>query len=239
MLLSNLAAVARTSGLRVVECAGWSARGHGSFTAVETVVCHHTAGPAAGNMPSLNVVEHGRAGLPGPLCNLGLARDGTVYVVAAGYAYHAGVVRSNAYANNHAIGIEAEATGTAGWPPVQLDAYARLCAALCHSYGIPVARVLGHKEVCSPVGRKIDPNLDMRAFRVRVATALSALAVKETPDMTPDQIAAAPIEMLVGAKDVPTKVSLQTVLRDLEGTQDRHGAQLNRIEALLVALSKG
>lgn len=58
-------------------------------------------------------------------------------------------------------------------------------------------------------------------------------AAQEAADMTPDQIASAPIEMLVGPNDKPTKVTLQAVLRDLEGTQDRQGAQLDRIEALL------
>jgi len=155
----------------VVETQGWKSRGHGPFTAVETIVCHHTAGPATGNMPSLGVVKDGRPGLSGPLCNLGLARDGTVYVVAAGIAWHAGVVRSSAYQNTHAIGIEAEATGTGPWSSVQMDAYAKLCRALCDHYRIPISRVLGHKEVCSPPGRKIDPNFDMGAFRKRVTNA--------------------------------------------------------------------
>jgi hypothetical protein len=167
--LTDLADAVRASGLKVVETDGWKTRGHGSFKNVETVVCHHTAGPSTGVMPSLRVVTHGRAGLAGPLCNLGLGRDGTVYVVASGIAFHAGVVSKIAYDNWHAIGIEAEATGTGKWPPVQMDAYARLCAALCQHYGISEARVLGHKEVASPHGRKIDPNFDMDDFRARVS----------------------------------------------------------------------
>ena len=171
VVLNDLATAVRKSGLPVVETQGWKSRGHGPFVAVETIVCHHTAGPSTGNMPSLGVVTNGRPGLSGPLCNLGLARDGTVYVVAAGIAWHAGVVRSSAYQNTHAIGIEAEATGTGPWSSVQMDAYAKLCRALCEHYGIPISRVLGHKEVCSPAGRKIDPNFDMGAFRKRVTNA--------------------------------------------------------------------
>lgn len=169
--LTDLAQTVRTTGLKVDEVNGWRTRGHAPFTRVESVVCHHTAGPATGNMPSLNVVTHGRAGLAGPLCNLGLGRDGTVYVVAAGVAWHAGATRQSWQSNYRSIGIEAEATGVTTWPAVQMDAYARLCKALCDHYKIPVARVLGHKEVCTPPGRKIDPNFDMGAFRARIRNA--------------------------------------------------------------------
>lgn len=168
MMLTELAKVARAAGLTVVEVDGWKSRGHGEMGAVNGVVCHHTAGPANGAMPSLNVVVHGRADLPGPLCNFALGRDGTVYVVAAGLAYHAGAVRDPRWSNGHMIGIEAEGTGHDAWPAVQMDAYARLCRALSDHYGFPVSAVLGHKEVCAPPGRKVDPNFDMPTFRARV-----------------------------------------------------------------------
>jgi hypothetical protein len=185
----------RKAGLRVVEVAGWRDRGHGPFSSIKTIACHHTAGPRTGNMPSLGVITHGRAGLRGPLCNLGLARDGTVYVIAAGIGYHAGVVSSSEYSNSHAIGIEAEATGVTSWPEDQMNAYGRLCAVLCDLYKIPTARVLGHKEIASPRGRKIDPNFDMAAFRRRVediragntadvATLLNAPVVNQNIDGT-------------------------------------------------------
>jgi N-acetyl-anhydromuramyl-L-alanine amidase AmpD len=75
------------------------------------------------------------------------------------------------YTNIHAIGIEAQASGVDPWPAAQMDAYARLCRALADNYGLPVSRALGHKETCAPVGRKVDPNFDMAAFR-RQITAL-------------------------------------------------------------------
>lgn len=169
-MLTDLADAARKSGLTVVEQPGWRTRGHGQMSGVRSVVCHHTAGPATGEIPSLNVVVNGRPGLPGPLSNLALGRSGTVYVVAAGLAYHAGVVFSPpTQGNAWAIGIEAEATGTAPWPPVQYAAYTRLCRALVDHYGLTVDRVLGHKEVASPLGRKVDPNFDMKQFRAAVA----------------------------------------------------------------------
>ena len=57
---------------------------------VRGVMCHHTAGPKDGNMPSLGIVTNGRPDLAGPLSQLCLGRDGTFFVVAAGRASHAG-----------------------------------------------------------------------------------------------------------------------------------------------------
>lgn len=169
MLLTDLADACRSSGLHVVEIQGWRGRGHGQMAAVKTIVCHHTAGPKTGDTPSLGVVVNGRPDLEGPLAQLYLSRSGVVHVVAAGLAYHAGAVLIPSYGNSCAIGIEAEATGIDPWPEPQWKAYARLCAALVRWYQLAPSRVLGHKEVCSPPGRKIDPNFDMGAFRGEVA----------------------------------------------------------------------
>lgn len=185
MMLTDLAAVARGAGLQVVEVAGWRTRGHGQMTGVKTVVCHHTAGGPDGAMPSLQVLIEGRRDLPGPLCHLALGRDGTVYTVAAGLAWHAGQVRDVSYTNPWAIGIEAEGTGVDTWPGIQMDAYRRLCAALVLAYDLTAARVLGHKEVCFPAGRKVDPNFDMPAFRDGVDAEVMALRPVPPPPPRP------------------------------------------------------
>lgn len=187
--LSNLANVVRRSGLPVVEVEGWRTRGYAGRTlvSVETVVCHHTAGPKTGNMPSLNVLTNGRAGVAGPLAQLGLARDGTVYVIAAGWANHAGAVRDPSFGNAYSIGIEAEATGVDTWPEVQMDAYARLVRVLLDAEALSVSRALGHKEICAPVGRKIDPNFDMGAFRTRVSRVGTVTPTPPTPTPTPEE----------------------------------------------------
>lgn len=170
MMLTDLADACRKSGLPVEEVDGWRTRGHGELFAVNGIVCHHTATPkgAAGNYPTLRIVRDGRVGLPGPLSQLGLGRDGTVYVIAAGVAYHAGDTFYPRQDNWHTIGIEAEHDGVSPWPPVQLSAYVRLVAALAEHYGVPLSNVQGHKEVAEPLGRKIDPNFDMTEFRARV-----------------------------------------------------------------------
>lgn len=172
MWLTDLADVARGAGLDVVEVDGWQTRGHGGLEAVDTVVCHHTAGPSVysngADYPSLGVVTNGRPGLDGPLAQLGIGRSGRVYVIAAGVAYHAGRVHENAFDNWHSIGIEAENSGSEPWPEEQMRVYVRLVRALVDAYGIPLSRVLGHKEVCYPAGRKVDPSFGMAEFRCRV-----------------------------------------------------------------------
>lgn len=200
MYLTNLATIARQAGLAVVEQGGWQSRGHGGMTDVRAVICHHTAG-GAGNAASLTVVRDGRSDLPGPLSHFLLAKDGTVYVVAAGLCYHAGATLAAWQSNAHTIGIEAERSvadinARVPWPERQLVAYAKLCRALQDAFGgVPV---LGHKEICSPPGRKIDPDFDMAAFRGRVASA------DQEDDMQADERRALfeVMEQLVGTREL-------------------------------------
>ena len=171
MYLTDLADACRKSGLPVVEVPGWRTRGHGPMQSVSGIVCHHTAtsARAPGSYPSLAIVRDGRSDLAGPLSQLGLGRDGVVYVIAAGKCWHAGPVNDGRYSNSHAIGIEAEHDGLGPWwDPAMYDAYVRLVAALQSHYGI-AAPPRGHKEVATPLGVKVDPTFDMDRFRADVA----------------------------------------------------------------------
>ena len=170
-LATRLERAVKNAGVKYKKVSGWASRGHGTMGSIQSVIVHHTAGPKRGNSPSLNVVAYGRPGLSGPLAQLFLARDGTVYLVAAGISYHAGRVSSSRYQNSHAIGIEAEATGLDSWPAHQIEEYAKLCKALCKEFGLSVSRVQGHKEVAVPRGRKPDPNFNMSQFRKKVGGA--------------------------------------------------------------------
>lgn len=204
MLLTDLADACRKSGLPVVEVDGWLARGHGQMVAVNSIVCHHTATSkaAAGNYPSLGIVRDGRSDLPGPLSQLGLGRDGTVYVIAAGVSYHAGATFYPRQDNWHAIGIEAEHDGVSPWPVVQHAAYVRLVAALADHYGVPLSNVQGHKEVATPLGRKVDPNFDMTEFRTRVKAVKAGPSPKE---ILRGEIDALLVEMIAKAKGVRSR----------------------------------
>jgi hypothetical protein len=178
--LSWLPEVLENAGLKVAEQPGWLTRGHGPMATVRGVVCHHTAGPRTGNMPSLRVVTNGRPGLSGPLSQLCLGRDGTYFVVAAGRATHAGpgIWKGITTGNSSFIGIEAENSGFEDddWPEVQMDAYRRGVAAILTKIGAGSEMCCGHKEWAKPDGRKPDPLFSMPTFRADVAAIMAGTA---------------------------------------------------------------
>ena len=186
------------AGLKVATIDGWESRGSGDMGDIRGVICHHTAGPRQGNMPSLKTILNGRPDLPGPLAQLGLGRDGTWYLLAAGRCNHAGkgAWMGQTSANTHFIGIEAENTGVTNdfpWPSIQLDAYHRGVAAIFGHLRLKADCCAGHKEFALPKGRKTDPSLDMLAFRSRVDAILagSVVAAPAIPAATPDPVGGA------------------------------------------------
>lgn len=196
----NLATIARETGYPVVEVDGWHDRGHGGFADhVGVVVLHHTAScepeETSSNAPALDVVTYGRSDLEGPLAHYVLGFDGTIYVVAAGNAWHAGSGGWQGFSGNEtAVGIEAEDSGDGDWTPEQLDAYPRLVARICWFLGISESGVCGHKEWTS---RKIDPaGIDMNSFREEVAYYLANPEEVRKEDMTYEDIKNAVREVL-------------------------------------------
>lgn len=187
-MLTNLADVLRAytapdgSKLTVVETAGWKTRGYAGqgLSAAIGHMWHHTATAesafAYADCPSLNVLINGHSTLPGPLCNIAFGRSGTVYVVAAGVANHAGPGSiGGAYANigNHVlIGNEMESSGIRNdWTPAQIRIMPYVAAALERGYGGADFIQIGHKEYSS-MG-KIDPAyIDMDAMRATVNNIL-------------------------------------------------------------------
>jgi len=177
--LTWLPQVLKDSGLKVAVTNGWENRGHGDVGNIVGVLCHHTATPGrTGNMPTLNMLIQGRPDLSGPLAQLGLGRDGTFYVVAAGKCYHAGAGawQGVTSGNSSFIGIEGENSGLppdSPWPDVQMDAYRRGVAAILARVGRGAEFCAGHKEYALPAGRKTDPSFDMNVFRSGVAAILN------------------------------------------------------------------
>lgn len=200
--LTWLAGVLGEGGLKVAECPGWQSRGRGDVGNVRGVLCHHTAGPKDGNMPSLNTLLEGRSDLPGPLSQLGLGRDGTYYVIAAGRCNHAGVGswQGITTGNLSFIGIEAENTGAAddAWPAVQMSAYQRGAAVILKHLGVAPLFCAGHKEFALPTGRKTDPSFSMEDFRKGVTAILAGTAPAATliPSSTPSADGQATLQTL-------------------------------------------
>ncbi len=162
----------RAAGLTVVVVDGWTSAGGSSFRP-RGVVCHHTAGAAHGDMPSLGTLINGRSDLKGPLANVGLARSGTCFVIAAGTANHAGAGSWRGLSGNSSVhGIEAESTGQGDWTDAQRDAYPRLAAALISATSADPDLVCAHREWTT---RKPDPTgVDLDDLRARVAQLLAS-----------------------------------------------------------------
>ena len=189
-------------GVKVKEMDAWRDRGEGDFTDIIGVMAHHTAGA---NTSAEYIAKN--PGLSGGLSSqIHLARDGVATICGAGVAWHAGgnetatpswakgqvqiktrhANKWQSLGNAKMIGIEAvnSGDGTQAWPEVQMDAYARCCAAICWHLGLPVSRVLAHKEFAP--SRKIDPNFDMAAFRRRVQKHLDNPPTSQEDDMFTD-----------------------------------------------------
>ena len=177
-----LAEVLRAEGLDPVEFTGWRHRGHGTFKDIRGVMVHHTGSDRA----SAASIAEGRPDLAGPLSQVHIARDGTVTVVAAGVAWHAGVgmypwVPAN-MGNWHLIGIECANSGTSpsaphrrNWPDAQYFALVRCCAAINRRLGHNAARTIGHKEYAGRAQGKWDPGgIDMDLLRRDIAEQRSA-----------------------------------------------------------------
>ncbi|WP_422745243.1 N-acetylmuramoyl-L-alanine amidase [Mycobacterium sp. WMMD1722] len=178
-----LAQVLRDEGLALVEYPGWRQRGHGDFGDIRGVMVHHTGSDSA----TAASIAVGRPDLPGPLSHLHIARDGTVTVVAAGVAWHAGIGwypwLPASMGNWHTIGVECANTGTSPaathryhWPDAQYTALVRACAAINRRLGQGAERTIGHKEYAGRTQGKWDPGaIDMDVLRRDVQTRIGAV----------------------------------------------------------------
>lgn len=162
--LTDLAQVLRSAGLSVVEVGGWQtrARGSGGYASGRPthLMWHHTA---SNTTPAndANYICHGSPDKP--LANLLFARDGSVWVCAAGATntngkgqdtWGGGVPDDSM--NLYAIGCEIANTGTGEpYPNAQQNSVSVAAKVLGPHYGIPSHNHRAHFEWAP--GRKIDP----------------------------------------------------------------------------------
>lgn len=186
MYLTDLADVLRDANLRVVELPGWRTRGRPGSFAPQGNLWHHTGGTPDSRAYAEWMAFEGRGDLPAPLCQLAVARDGTVYVCAAGRANHAGKAKASGPCpagdgNTLYLGWECMNTGTEGWTAEQRDAMVRGAAATSRRYGWGADHNRAHRE--TSVTGKWDPGrLDMDKFRADVRETMNGEA-----DMLTDQ----------------------------------------------------
>lgn len=227
--LTDLDEVLRSRGVKVKTHAGWKTRGYNgwSFVAVQGTLWHHTATHrsrfANDDAPTLEMCINGRPGLPGPLCQIVLGRDGTAHVIAAGWGNHAGtgsypgIPRNEG--NQRLIGVEMESSGLPpyDWTLAQIQAIPILRDALRDGYGHKLD--IAHFEWSD--GGKIDPaglpggmnwlrTAKANSKIVAAAAASKPAPVKEWSDMASEAEVQSAVEKAI-KKLVPNIVHDETV----------------------------
>ncbi|UIU47052.1 N-acetylmuramoyl-L-alanine amidase [Microcystis phage MinS1] len=255
-MLTDLAAVARTSGLIVVEIDGWRTRGHNGPFDPDGVLVHHTGsydeiGDTSSDLAYAQWLANvGRSDLPAPLCNLGLSAESVVYVIAAGRAYHAGTARASGPmpagdGNTMYAGIEAYNSGSQGWSSrgrdaagneiTQREGYARLCAALCRGYRWPADHVRAHAE--TSVTGKWDPGLlDMPPFRRDIADLITNPQEDDMADAATQKTLA---DILAAAQSADART--EQTLKEVRATRKAQGKKIQatrRLVEKLIATSR-
>lgn len=251
-LPANTPAILKAAGLKVEEIDGWQTRGRPASTGgfnPKGVLCHHTAtGPKTSNAAVARLLVNGRSDLPGPLCQFGLRRDGTVVIIASGRANHAGRAKASGNmpsgdGNELYIGIEAYNDGVGEpWGKAQMEAYSLLCAVLSVKFTKNTsASVRGHKE--TSVTGKIDPKFDMVAFRRVVAAKIKALQAPKPPAKPEKRRTIAHISMQFSDSSAQHTADIEKVfkagLNIITGTEAGPGSGNMNAELIRIAAKYG
>ena len=176
--LAWLGDVLRDAGLTVVETSGWQERSADSGEPPRPVgvLEHHTATWASEDdpAPSVQLCVDGRPDLDGPLCHGLIGFDGTVHLISAGRANHAGEAKMSGPnpsgdGNVLYVGFEWDYQGVEQAPSTeQYDAAVRATEAVLNHLDRPADAARGHLE--TSVTGKIDPgNVDLDGFRADIA----------------------------------------------------------------------
>lgn len=162
--LTDMADVLRRAGCSVVEVDGWQkrARNSGGFANGRPVcvMWHHTASQTTAENDVRYIISADTA----PIANLYIARNGDVWVIAAGATNTNGKGQSLRFSrgtvpadkmNEWAIGMEFANSGVGeAYSQTQIDAGFRASLALCDAYGLAPDDVANHADYAP--GRKID-----------------------------------------------------------------------------------
>lgn len=138
VMLTWLAEDLRAEGCTVVEIAGWKSYGRPGDFDPDGPCWHHTGTTtsASNPAPTLDTCINGRPDLDGPLCQVMIGYDGTVYVIAAGRANHAGACSgfgpytSTRDGNDQLVGLEIDYDGTQKMSSAQKTAATKVSAVI-------------------------------------------------------------------------------------------------------------
>lgn len=217
--LTWLADELRTAGLVVVEHDGWRVRGaagrtypNGGFTTPAPAVIWHHDASAPGDSPGVPAAMLARWDTAA--AQLWVSRAGVWHILAAGVAWQTGAVLPGMPNNWTSIGVETDHTTGEDWPDALLDSLRLGTAVILRRLGRhPSTGLHFHKSICSPVGRKVDPDrLDLATERGRVATLMTGDTAMAITAAEIDAIAARTAskvwaQLVTGRAEAPAGVS--------------------------------
>jgi hypothetical protein len=185
----EVAAALRARGVVVHFASGYQGRGNGSRWIDNGYrphggIMHHTASAYANALPGAgiyNVLVNGRSDLPGPLCNSAGNQDGSVTIIAAGPANHAGAAGGSwarpfpdtSDFNRRVWGHEICYPGVSPMRDAQYNTMVILGQVLCQLLGRGPEWIRGHYE--TSITGKWDPGFaegrwyDMNEVRRQIA----------------------------------------------------------------------
>lgn len=207
---ARLVEILEAEGLKVVQTPGWENHERDdetgkAFGPVHGVMIHHTV--TKGTAHTVQICRDGYSSLPGPLCHGVIAKDGTVYLISAGRANHAGAGDPKVHAavvnesygqkppastvhdgesggvdgNDCFYGFECENLGDGKdpWPAEQLMAIEKASAAICRELEWTEKSVIGHLEWSD---WKSDPKgFSMVTMRTRIKKRIAVEPTKPKP----------------------------------------------------------
>lgn len=212
MWLSTLVDDLVAAGCQVRAQPGWeqrSSHSDGMWT-VAGVVWHHTASPVSWD-PHRDLDYVTFTGPYHPEYHIYISRAGSVHVICAGRAIHAGKggpidlptgTVAAGHGNPNLIGVCFASTGTGEtYPTAQIEAGLRVAVALSQRHGLDPGCHIAHREWAP--GRKIDPAgpwahdpdgwVSMDRWRALIADRLNPPPSQEDDDMARPYTAVRPI----------------------------------------------
>lgn len=207
MSVADVPLILAAAGVQVVVEDTWNTEPLGPFPADNPVIVwHHDASPPGASPGALSWIK-GAYAAKDASAQLWVDTFGVWHCIGKGLAWHAGKVLDGMPGNHQAIGIETDHTTGEAWPDALLSSLRKGTAALLTTWDHSAAEGLWfHKQICSPPGRKSDPDgLDIGSERAAVQALIGTPVVSPsnptTPTTDPEELTVADISAITDRLD--------------------------------------
>lgn len=242
MILTWLPGVLRSVGVKVVETDGWLSRSHGQLTDPAAVVWHHDASPPGDSPGALGWML---SNWDEASAQCWVDRYGTWHLVGCGVAWHAGSVLPGMPNNFTSLGIETDHTTGEDWPDALIESLRAGTAAILKYQRLDTSSLHFHKTICSPPGRKQDPDgLDLGSERATVGRLMMppnpgpSTTSPPTPNTEPEYDVISPEDRTAIANET-VALLLDTVVTGKDSTGEPVSSSLRKSIVLNTSLHRG